>query len=92
MTAAAIDTEYAKITGKENERPSEALDMKINLKLKSAILSLAVVVKVNEHWVTPVADWMSFRSCANSKVWYPVSIFPAINTALGRTGCLTATT
>ena len=48
MTAAAIDTEYARITGKEkNERPSEALDMTINLKPKSAILSLAVVVKVN---------------------------------------------
>ena len=48
LTAAAIDTEYAKITGKEKiDLPSEALDMTINLKPKSAILSLAVVVKVN---------------------------------------------
>ena len=48
MTAAAIDTEYAKITGKEkNDLPSEALDMKINHKPKSAVLSLAVVLKVN---------------------------------------------
>ncbi len=48
LNAAAIDTEYAKITGKEKiDLPSEALDMTINLKPKSAILSLAVVVKVN---------------------------------------------
>ena len=47
LTAAATDTEYAKITGKNFDRPSEALDMTINLKPKSAILSLAVVVKVN---------------------------------------------
>ena len=54
MNAAAIHTEYAKKTGKEKiDLPSEALDMTINLKPKSAILNLAVVVKVNGTLGTP---------------------------------------
>ena len=88
MTAAAIDTEYAKITGKEkNDVLSEALDMTFNLKPKSAILSLAVVVKVNGTLGNPSCELDELSILRELEGVVPGFGFPPALYWLGRTGC-----